>query len=185
MKLAVSLGFSLAPFALFAQTLAPNPAGPVQTDALYVAPWSNISGCPVSLRAEQMSSVNMRQVHQAQPQAIGQRLHLTLTNPDSKQIVAATVMVRGFTFTPRMQNTVAKKAGNASSYATRSLDVTFLPQTGKAVSADVQVPGVTAAQSIDLVSLTYADGSGWKLAEGASCRIAPDPLMLVGTQRRN
>jgi hypothetical protein len=191
MKLAAAvLSISLAPVTLFAQTTAPNPILPAQATATYhMTPSSNTSGCPVSLRAQQVSSVDMVPVQQHQNPGqnrefspMGQRLHLSLTNPDAKAIVAATVTVRGYTYKPQVMNTVARRGPGEPSIASRTISVTFLPGSGKAVAADIVVPDVTAAQTIDLTSLTYADGSGWKLADGASCRIAPDPLMLVSAR---
>jgi hypothetical protein len=182
MRLAAAmLSLSLAPFALSAQTVTLKDA------AVPLTPWSNMSGCPASLQAQQISSADMMQVRKGQqdkPQPSGQRLHLTFTDRDSKQIVAATVAVEGFTFTPRMMNAVLKsqKDQKDSSRATRTIHIAF--QAGTSVAADILVPGVSAAQSIDLIELSYADGTEWKLAEGQSCRIAPDPLMLISATSR-
>jgi hypothetical protein len=46
----------------------------------------------------------------------------------------------------------------------------------------VWAPGLTAVVSIELMSVKYSDGSTWTPAQGKTCRVAPDPLMLV-TQR--
>ncbi len=177
MKLAAAmLSLSLAPLTLSAQTAT------MQQTAIPVTPWSNVSGCPVSLQAKQISSADMMQVRKGQPQNMGQRLHLTLADRDSKQIVAATVAVQGFAFTPRMMNaeSALRKSQEGSSNVTRTIHMSF--QAGTSVAADILVPGVSAAQRIDLVALSYADGTEWKLAEGQSCRIAPDPFMLINAQ---
>jgi hypothetical protein len=196
---AAALAFLLAPLALSAQAAAPNQAPAssqaaassqagerIKLNSSYISPSSNVSGCPVSLRAQQVSSVDMVQIGKGRPQGAGQRLHLTLSNPDSQQVVAAKVTVRGYTFTPRVMNAVTKNAARGqesqSSYATRTIDVRFLPGSDKTVSEVILVPGVTAAQTIDLIALTYADGSTWELAAGKTCRIAPDPLMLVSAR---
>jgi hypothetical protein len=93
------------------------------------------------------------------------------------------VAVQGFAFTPGMINATtlqARKGQKGSSQVTRTIYIVF--QAGTSVAADIVVDGVSATQTIDLVSLTYADGSSWKLADGASCRIAPDPLMLISAR---
>jgi hypothetical protein len=185
MKIAAALLASfLAPFALSAQTIPIHQSGETVTlNSLYASPSSNVSGCPVSLRAQQVSSVDMVQVERGRPQGAGQRLHLILSNPGSKQIAAARVTVGGFTFKPRAMNAdAAPERESRSVYATQTIGVTFSPGPDKTVSATILVPGVTAAQTIDLIELTYADGSMWELAAGKSCRIAPDPLMLVGAR---
>ncbi len=165
----IALSFFLTSAGLFAQT---------------AMPWSSVSGCPVSLRAEQISSANMMHVRKGQPQQWGQRLHLTFASHDTKQIVAATVNVRGFGSTPGViMDAVAKPSTGSPALVTRTIQITFTQQAGAAVAADILVPDVTATQTIDLAALTYADGTSWNLAEGQTCRITPDPLMLIGLYR--
>ena len=60
-----------------------------------------------------------------------------------------------------------------------NLNVSLADWGEPGVSGDFRLPGFTSANRIDLQSLTYADGSIWKLSGGQSCRVAPDPLMLV------
>jgi hypothetical protein len=184
MKLiATVLSLSLAPLCISAQTAA------LKNAATPVAPWSKVSGCPVSLRAEQISSANMmqaRKTQQDQPQQSGQRLHLTLESRDSRQITAATVEVHGFTPPPSPMNALNAvfQRGPGSGLASRTIQIAFAPQASAAVGADILVPGVSAIQTIDLVSLAYADGAGWKPAGGQSCQITPDPLMLISATNR-
>lgn len=158
----------------------------VDSAVLPATPWSNVSGCPVSLRATQISSASMKEVRKGQPQQSGQRLHLTLTSRDSKQITSATVVVRGFGSTPGVSNALATSArrGNGPSSETRTIEIAFAAQTAATVGTDILVRGVSASQTIDLVRLIYADGTSWKLAEGQACRITPDPLMLIGAVSR-
>jgi hypothetical protein len=70
--------------------------------------------------------------------------------------------------------------GSDPSDATRTLDVAFPAGSDKNASADLWVPGMSAVYSIDLVSVTYADGSTWKLAAGKTCHTPIDGVMLVG-----
>jgi hypothetical protein len=71
---------------------------------------------------------------------------------------------------------------SVSSDAARTLDVSFPANTSKDNSAILWVPGLTAVQAIELNSLTYADGSTWKIASGNVCRSPVDALMLVGNR---
>jgi hypothetical protein len=107
---------------------------------------------------------------------VAQRLHLIVTNPDSRRVVQASVTVRGFADKARVVQTMSS---SDSPDAARTMDVRFLAGSGKEVSADLRVPGLTAVSAIDLNSVTYADGSIWKLAAGGSCRSWIDGLMLV------
>lgn len=181
MKLAaVALSLTLGPLALCGQTA---PMTLTTSDAVaHTMPYSHASSCPVSLQAQQISSANMMQVRRGQPEQSGQRLHLTFTSRDAKQIAAATIAVRGFTPPPGPIDTLkaVRKRNAGPDVVTRTVQIAFAPQAGATVNADILVPDLTATQTIDLVSLSYADGTGWKLPEGASCRITPDLLMLVG-----
>ncbi len=133
-------------------------------------------GCPVSLRAQHGVSGNILSVDRNRPKGIAQLLHLTLTNPDSRQIVAAKLRVHGLTGKARVTQTLS---GQNDSDAAQNLDVRFSPGPGNAVSADLWVPGMTAVLSIDLNSVTFADGSTRSFSAREACHVAPDPLMLI------
>ncbi|HZP05622.1 MAG TPA: hypothetical protein VFB43_12025 [Terracidiphilus sp.] len=189
MKLTViALSFFLTAAGLSAQAVIQPGAssGSMQkldSSASAVTPWSNMSGCPVALRATQISSADMMQVRKGQ-QTKGQRLHLAFTNHGAKQIVAATVNVQGYASTPGVIMTVAKPSTGSPALVTRTIQIAFGPQTGENLATNILVPDVPATQTIDLVSLAYADGTGWKLAAGQACRITPDPLMLISASSR-
>jgi hypothetical protein len=110
---------------------------------------------------------------------IAQSLHLTVANPDSRHVVAANITVRGF----KDKGRVIQVLSNLGSYdAERTVDVSFPAGTGREASANLSVPGFSAVSLIDLNSVTYSDGSNWKLAPGSSCRSWVDGLMLAGSQ---
>jgi hypothetical protein len=48
-----------------------------------------------------------------------------------------------------------------------------------AVSGDFGLPGFASASRVDLDSVTYSDGTVWKLAGNEMCHVAPDPMMLI------
>ncbi len=74
----------------------------------------------------------------------------------------------------------APKQG-ASTDANRTLTVPFSKGANGIATANVWVAGFTAVEAIDLKSVVYTDGSTWSLTDGASCRIVPDPFMLVAS----
>ncbi|MGA2808130.1 MAG: hypothetical protein ABSE87_08340 [Terracidiphilus sp.] len=138
------------------------------------------STCPVSLRAQQAASGNMLAVRSGEPKGPAQGLHLILTNRDSRQIVGATVTVRGLTAKGRVTRALSDPAlTGLDDDAARTLEVTFSAGTSREFFTDFSVPGLTSVRAIDLDSVTYADGSTWKLAPGKTCRAVPDPLMLI------
>jgi len=139
-----------------------------------------ISTCPISLHAQQSSAATRREVasRDTRPEGIAQSLHLTVTNPDSRRVVAANVTVHGFANKARLMQVMSSQN---SSDAAKTMDVRFSAGPGKEVSADLRVPDLTAVSEIELNSVTYADGSTWKLTAGSSCSSWIDGFMLVSS----
>jgi hypothetical protein len=140
--------------------------------------------CPVFVQASHLSDGGMVKTgadHFGVDHAkgAGQRLHLKMTSPDARTIASATVNVRGWTAKGR---TALLEAGDAGAPGVRALAVPFTAGGDRTATADVWAPGLTAVVSIELMSVKYSDGSTWTPAQGKTCRVAPDPLMLV-TQR--
>ena len=144
-------------------------------------PPPTVNNCPVFMRAQHLSDGSLVKTGKpAHPSGIGQRLHLTFKNPDSKQIASARLTVRGVT--PKGRVMQAMPAQGGSSDATQSLSVTFSPGPDQSATADLWVPGMTAVESIALESMMYSDGTTWKAADGMACRVRPDPLMLISVR---
>jgi len=182
----LSFAFQLGAIPVAAQTAAAHmeslgAAPQPQTQTVIIQLPQQASACPVGVRARQAANWNKMEVGDEQPKGPAQRLHLTLVNPDSRRITGATVTVRGLT--PKTRATPTPLTlGDDSSDAARTVDVPFSAGSGKEVSADLRVPGLSAVYSVDLVSVTYADGSNWKLTSGKSCRTSIDGVMLVGAR---
>jgi len=137
-----------------------------------------IDTCPISLQARHAPGGDMIKVDGVPIKGIAQMLHLTVTNPDSRHVVAANVTVRGFANKGRLMQAMSDQ----DSYdAAKTLDVSFPSGSSKEAAADLRVPGFSAVTLIDLNSVTYSDGSSWKLAAGGSCRSWIDGLMLVSS----
>jgi hypothetical protein len=165
--------FAAVPVA--AQTASRPPA----STAVFTPPLID-NFCPVSMQAQHLAGMGMMQARDQYPKGIGQRLTLTLTGRDSRQIASATVAVHGLNGKSRV--TEALSTRNPSSDAIATLVVPFAGTAGETASARIWVPGMTAVQTIDLKSVTYADGGTLSLDGIAACRIVPDPLMLIAGQ---
>jgi hypothetical protein len=171
---AVSLALLFGSVTLSAQSATQNQTQ-TSVDRLPIAS----GGCPVSLRALHGADGSMLKVDKNRPAGIAQLLHLIVTNPDSRQIVAARVRVRGLSGKGRMTQTSGQDATRGAADATRSLEVRFSAGSDKEVSSDVWLPGMTAVLEVELNSVTFADGTTRRFAGVEACRIAPDPLMLI------
>jgi len=138
--------------------------------------------CPISMRATQAGTTDLVKVQNgpgASRDTIsmpGQRIHLILTNvPGEKQITGGTVIASGLTARARIDKS---RTGDGPADLWRTLQVRF-SAVDAGFRAEIALPGFTAVNSIQLQSVTYADGSTWKLADRQTCTVAPDPLMLV------
>lgn len=172
----VSFTLILGSAVLAAQSTVILKDGPTRTTVVRVAP--PLDGCPISLRAQQAPGGGRMVVNGVPLTGIAQTLHLIVSPPESRRVVAANVTVRGFSnkarVLPIMEN---HDPGDAA----KTLEVRFSAGPSKEVSADLLVPGLSATTVIDLNSVTYADGSTWKLAAGTACRSWIDGLMLVSS----
>ena len=110
-----------------------------------------------------------------------QHIHLILTgHAKDKQITSAVVTARGLSARTHMQN--ANLAGEGPSDIRRTLNVTFTPDQDGTVSADIDLPAFTAVKSLQLESITYADGSSWTPEKFNACTVQPDSFMLIAAQ---
>ena len=188
---AVLLGVSLSALTVTAQTSsqqqAPAPSFGAagmeglgqQTNHIIVlhAARQSFDGCPVSLHAGHLADGSMVQTNNAHPRGLGQWLSLSLTSFEQKQIASATLVVHGIKPKPRMSEALAADNGKADTVAT--FHVSFAAGQQKSAVTDLWVPGMSAVERIELQAVGYSDGSTWKVAENASCQVAPDPLMLI------
>jgi len=134
--------------------------------------------CPVFMHAEHRADGSMvKTAHGANPKGIGQRLFLSLTSKDERQIVNATLIVHGLTPEPHVTRTLS--AGRGPSEAVRTLAVLFSPGPQKTSVADIWVLGMSAVERIDLQSAVLSDGLTWRTSGDLSCRVKPDPFMLI------
>jgi hypothetical protein len=146
-----------------------------QPTTLKATPFS--ATCPVSLHAGHLADGSLVRTDNAHPRGVGQWLSLSFTGRDEKQITRARLTVRGLT--PKGHMTQARSVGTGSVDAVQTFNVEFSPGPQSIAVANLWVPGMSAVQRIDVQSVDYHDGSTWKLADGQSCSVRPDPLMLV------
>jgi len=176
MKLAFAFLFALLPasVALAAQSAGTAGMEGLQTNVVQLPPMNSV--CPVSLHAQHGAGGDLLRVNRHSHSGLGQAVHLILTSPDSRTIVEAKVMVYGLSGKNRLTPALSNQDDSDATYP---LVVKFTAGDKKSASSDLWVPGMTATLSVDLESVTFADGSTWKLQDGKTCRTPVDPLMLV------
>jgi hypothetical protein len=141
------------------------------------------SPCPVLFSAKQGwggSLVATDKRERSEP-GISQRILLSLanSNKNARTVTGARVTVHGLTLKSRV--IPAESGADDPAQASRTLNVSFNNDAIGETGADLLLRGFSAVFSIDVDSITYADGTIWKSSEGL-CRVVPDPLMLISAR---
>ena len=159
---------------------AQNTAQP-DSQALILRPQAVSSGCPVSMVASHRMwdhALRVRQGKEGSATPIfGQRIFLTLNDTHPAPIVSAVVRVHGLTAKNHMVQT--DHHATADGDATKTMTINFAARQENSVSSDLYVSGFTAVNSIELVQVSYGDGTVWKIGADNVCRVTPDPVMLI------
>ena len=125
---------------------------------------------PVSMDADEKNAPGTKVVPQLQ------RLQLTLTNPSSRDIVSAEFTAHGFSNKPRAMEL---SAGSNAPDLAKTIEIALGVKGKGHASRDLSLNHFTAVTSIDLNSITYADGTTWRAPSPAACSITPNLAMLV------
>lgn len=131
-----------------------------------------LANCPAVMNVSHLPDGSMIRTDRAHPQSIGQWLHIAIMAPI---VASATLQVSGYSGKTHMTQTLAKNGPDA----VRTVTVTFREMPNGQAEGNVWAPELTAVTSIDLVSVTYVDGTTWNAPSGRTCSVTPDPLMLI------
>jgi hypothetical protein len=105
-----------------------------------------------------------------------QHIRLSVADPS---LVEAQVTVHGLT--PKARIVPVQSGADGPAQVSRKMNVSFGSNSADESGADLILSGFTAVFSIDIDSVTYADGSTWRTGAGV-CRIVPDGMMLIGAR---
>ena len=147
--------------------------------------------CPVGLDASHGSGLPLlsfadgenrqgprvnRPTGQTQLHLTFQHLHLTFTNPSSREIVSAQITAHGLSDNDRFIE--LSNPSNRPDLA-KTVEVVMDVKANGHASKDLSLSNFTAITSIELNSITYADGSTWHASSPGACSVTPDLFMLV------
>jgi hypothetical protein len=144
-----------------------------------------VSGeCPVSMHAVQGDGSGLMNVRRYQPDGnapqpvVGQQIHLTTRNSkNAAMITGIQVTVYGTNGKGRMLP--VGSTADALSNAVRTFALPIALERNESTSSDLVMRGFTSVQWIALDLVTYGDGSSWSPSAGKTCRVAPNPLVLI------
>jgi hypothetical protein len=140
--------------------------------------------CPVAFTAKQGGMgdwVAVSPGHKPEPpNGISQHISLSVApGKGGASVVNAQVTVHGLT--PKARVVPVQSGPGGPAQISRTMHVSFSNNSAGESAADLLMRGYSAVVSIDIDSITYADGSTWKSGKGM-CRVIPDPMMLIGAR---
>lgn len=109
------------------------------------------------------------------------RLQITLRNPKA-EVASARVTVHGFPVEARLQPAVLYFSSDPAEI-TKTIALDLLVAVGQSARFDLPLARFGTVTSIDLDSLTYADGLIWRPERHSACRAVGVPVDIVGGPR--
>lgn len=170
--------FSAALLIILSPVLPPPsaPAAPLPAQMVVTPP--SPSECPVDFSARRQSITERVAIGDTAPRHIsGQGVQVSLQHPRSN-IRSAEVIVHAASNKPRTLPLATSAPRGADLSRTFHLSG---PATGSLRSQDLWLEGAGSILSVDLVSVTYADGSVWRKGP-STCRAIPSGLLLVSSR---
>lgn len=108
-----------------------------------------------------------------------QTIQFTVENPSAREIVKAQITVHGLSHHGRFVPLANGPVPDLSRKVSVVLDV----KGNSRASSDLSLSRFASVTSVDLNTLTYADGATWRASSPGACSVAPDPFMLVSASR--
>jgi hypothetical protein len=154
-------------------------------NAVLTVPRAPEASCPIGMRARRAAglpvSMNAGPSVEKSPKvspAFTQRIQLTMTNLLAHEIVSTQFLVHGYSNKARAMN-----LANSSQEPdlAKTVDVVLDLKGKSEASSEVLLSRFSAVTSIDLKSITYADGNTWNTPSAEACSFTPDLIMLVAS----
>jgi hypothetical protein len=140
------------------------------------------SNCPVGLQVEHSSGLFTYQSAKAGPAdqvkpSSEQWLDLKMTNFSTREIVRAEITVHGLSYKQRLVP-VSAPAPDLWKTVEVALDV----KGNGSGSSELSFGHFSNIRTVDLNSITYADGSTWHASSPGACSVAPGLIMRISAQ---
>jgi len=156
-------------------------------NAVLTVPRAPEASCPIGMQARRAAgvpvSLNAGPPVEKSPKyspAFTQRIQLTMTNLLAHEIVSTQFVVHGYSNKARAMN-----LANSSQEPdlAKMVDVVLDVKGKSEASSELLLSRFSAVTSIDLKSITYADGNTWNTPSAEACSLTPDLIMLVASTR--
>jgi hypothetical protein len=167
-RLSVSLLFILASASTLAQV----------SPTTFTLQSSDSSGCPVGFFASRQATGQIMSAKDAKQTGPVQGLHLTLSHLTSTPADIQSIEVTVYGTSPKAR--VLPLAQKASDTVSKTFELRRTGDSASLTDADVWMHQVGSLTSVDLISVTYADGTTWHPTANLKCRAIPSNYLLVG-----
>ena len=170
--------FSLCSIPGRAQHSSPSPSLPP------LAATSSYGSCPVELTAEQAHDGGLALAHNnSSGSHSDQVLDLSIRHTGLSRILGAQIEVHGTSPRGRVVALHTTGAANDIADAVRPLQVEASIPANQQRTHRLSLRDLTSVLWIDVVELTYADGSTWHAGQGRTCRVEPSLVVRVASAR--
>jgi hypothetical protein len=111
-----------------------------------------------------------------------QRINLEMTNLLPHDIVNAEIIARGFSQNWRVIFVSATPGAQETPDLAKTVEVALDVKGNSSASRELSFARFSAIRTIEVNSVTYADGSTWHASSPAACSVAPSLLMPISAQ---
>jgi hypothetical protein len=144
-------------------------------DTIFRVPAETASGCPVSLSAERRSDMMMLRTGDSRLKNSAQGLRITFNHRDEPQIESAEITVYGLTSKLR----VLPASTSSSDEVSKTFELRRTKGSEGLQEASVWMHKVGSLTRVELISITYADGTTWRKSQSSQCQAVPSALLLI------
>ncbi len=169
-RLSVSLLIILAGASAFAQV----------SPTTFTLQSPDSAGCPVGFFASRQATGQIMSAKDAKQAGPVQGLHLTLSHLTRTPADIQSIEVTVYGTSPRAR--VLPLAQQTSDTISKTFELHRTGDNPSLTDADVWMHQVGSLTSVDLISVTYADGTTWHAAANLKCRAVPSNYLLVGNK---
>lgn len=134
--------------------------------------------CPIDLFARRQSASELIRTGSATHPHSGQGVHLSIQYTPAA-ITSAEVVVHAASNKPRI---LPLDTTQGAPDIARSFHLAGPSSLSGLRASDLWLDGAASILSVDLLSLTYADGTTWTRSPISACRAIPSGFLLIDTQ---
>lgn len=169
---------SVALLASVASVAVPTALAQQQTTIL-IAP-ARPASCPVDLFVQQQSPTEVVRTGDQPPEPPAQRLEISVKpHPYVEPVDSIVIRVRGVGNRRQTLPLGALPGSGRSDDLQQTFHLRRADGAPTLSRSGIRIPGINAVRWVELLSVTYIDGTVWHPAANLPCRTEPNRLLLV------